>query len=247
MPGRIARISLICAYEPCSKPFEVLPSAFKRGARYHSQQCVLLALKERSLATLVDRFWAKVYKGAPAECWIWQGTTVGKGYGALYVFERGRQIGAHIVSWYLHHGEWPEANLHVLHNCPNGMDRPDCVNPSHLWLGTHTDNVHDMHAKGRSIFQKDPERATAGLRHWGQEHHIRPEISGNRNGTHTHPESVLRGEKHPNSKLTDTQWAELFTLWNTGQWTKSALARRFDISKVRVGQKIREHQAEPIP
>jgi len=202
---------------------------------------VLLALKERSLATLADRFWGKVHKGSPDECWIWCGTTVGKGYGALYVFERRRQIGAHIVSWYLHYGAWPDASLHVLHNCPNGMDRPDCVNPAHLWLGTHTDNVQDMYGKGRSLFQKDPERATAGLRRWTQEHHMRPEISGDRNGMRLHPESIVRGEKHPNSKLTDAQWAEVLSLFATGKWTRQDLAKRFGVSPARVGQKISAH------
>lgn len=237
---RVPKIPLMCDYEPCSKPFEVFPSAFKRGARYCSAGCVTLAFQARSRETLADRFWAKVQVGTPEECWLWQGTTVGNGYGAIFVVERERQIGAHIVSWYLHHGTWPPDGIHVLHDCPGGEDRPGCVNPAHLWLGTHTQNVQDMHAKGRSVFQKDPERATAGIRRWVQENPTRPQTSGDRNGMRLHPESVLRGEKHPLSKLTDAQWQEALTLHADG-WGIGRLAKRYGVSKPNIARRLK-HQ-----
>lgn len=44
-------------------------------------------------------------------------------------------------------GEIPEGKV-VCHSCDVRL----CINPDHLWIGTHADNVHDMHAKGRARY-----------------------------------------------------------------------------------------------
>jgi hypothetical protein len=75
-------------------------------------------------------------------CWVWSGATNRKGYG-VYIF-RGKYVGAHRVAWTLFRGPIPDG-LFVLHRC----DNPPCLNPDHLFLGTHNDNMIDMVLKGR--------------------------------------------------------------------------------------------------
>lgn len=90
-----------------------------------------------------NRFWKRVdVKNSNEECWLWSGAKSKNGYGQLVINGTTRVL-AHRVSYFLKNGE--PGNLMVCHTC----DNPSCVNPSHLFLGTHTDNVHDMMKKGR--------------------------------------------------------------------------------------------------
>jgi hypothetical protein len=52
---------------------------------------------------------------------------------------------AHRVAWVVANGPLPSGG-HVLHKC----DNPPCINPRHLWVGGHADNMRDMHEKGRA-------------------------------------------------------------------------------------------------
>jgi|SRR5215470_176844 len=95
-----------------------------------------------SRGTLEQRFWAKVRKGKPNECWPWQASVSDKGHGILWM--NGRLDKAHRVSWVLHKGPIPKGKW-VLHHC----DNPPCVNPRHLFLGNSQANVDDSVAKDR--------------------------------------------------------------------------------------------------
>src|ERR1035437_755093 len=92
------------------------------------------------------RFWDRVLMGDG--CWPWAGKIhVGTGYGVVYAGGgRGheREERAHRVAWALTFGPIPPG-LSVLHKC----DNPPCVNPDHLYLGTHQDNMADVVARGR--------------------------------------------------------------------------------------------------
>lgn len=99
----------------------------------------------------MELFWSKV--DASGECWLWVGTLNRRGYGHFPTGKRhGLSHTAHRSSWIIHHGPIPEG-LHVLHRC----DNPSCVNPDHLFLGTHRDNMKDMKEKGRA---KGPAKLT---------------------------------------------------------------------------------------
>lgn len=74
-------------------------------------------------------------------CLLWCATIDKMGYGVVKV--GGRRRKAHRIAWELAKGA--PGVLHVLHKC----DVPACINPDHLFLGTHADNMRDMVAKGR--------------------------------------------------------------------------------------------------
>jgi HNH endonuclease len=78
----------------------------------------------------------------PSGCIEFRGRLNACGYGVLRI--NGRSTLAHRAAHELHVGPIPDG-LQVLHTC----DNPACINPDHLWLGTHTDNMRDMASKGR--------------------------------------------------------------------------------------------------
>lgn len=91
----------------------------------------------------VERYWSKVAVRGEDECWEWTGGRGGGGYGVFRV--DGPSAYAHRLSWKLATGSIPEDKC-VCHTC----DNPACVNPSHLFLASHVENVRDRDEKGRS-------------------------------------------------------------------------------------------------
>ncbi len=87
-------------------------------------------------------------------CWLWRGIKNKGGYGLMGNSFFGTIL-AHRISWLLHNGKIP-AGMLVCHSC----DVRDCVNPKHLFLGTHRDNFADMVVKGRRV-------TATGERHFG--------------------------------------------------------------------------------
>lgn len=75
-------------------------------------------------------------------CWEWTARRHPLGYGMFRI--AGSVQYAHRVSYRLYVDEIPEG-MCVCHHC----DNPGCVNPAHLFLGTHTDNMRDCNNKGR--------------------------------------------------------------------------------------------------
>jgi hypothetical protein len=87
------------------------------------------------------QFWASA-KSRSIGCWLWSRTTVKGGYGRVRYGKK--SVVAHRVAWELTNGPVPDGML-VCHAC----DNPACINPAHLFLGTHKTNAEDRDRKGR--------------------------------------------------------------------------------------------------
>ena len=96
--------------------------------------------------TIAESFWSKVIK-TESGCWKWSGAKSTNGYGS-FTF-RLKRYTAHTVSYEIAYGKIPKG-MCIRHSC----DNPECSNPKHLELGTHTDNMHDMIRRGRSFNSK---------------------------------------------------------------------------------------------
>ncbi len=129
-----------CKMENCGKPLHC-----KGFCKSHYQQQWSTGSPEikrpNPHGTPEERFWRKVVNAGPDECWTWVGQKDKDKYGMLRV---GSTImRAHRFSYILHRGEIPDGLL-ALHTCNNTL----CVNPNHLYLGTHDDNMEDRKESG---------------------------------------------------------------------------------------------------
>ncbi len=91
----------------------------------------------------IERFWEKV-DTTSQDCWEWQANRDSKNYGRFRLTSARRPVLAHRFAYEDVMGHISKGSL-VLHKC----DNPPCVNPKHLYLGTHLDNRRDAYVRGR--------------------------------------------------------------------------------------------------
>jgi hypothetical protein len=89
-----------------------------------------------------ERFFDHIGQKTQNGCIPWMAALDKDGYGGIWSEEG--QLVAHRVAYEIAYGN-PPKNLLVLHKC----DNPSCVNPSHLFLGSHDENMKDMKNKSR--------------------------------------------------------------------------------------------------
>jgi hypothetical protein len=194
--------------EQCGTEFYAPIRKIRKGqARFCSKACFAVA----RIVPIEDRFWKYVDQSSqPDACWLWTGSVDENGYGHVGV--DGHTVRSHRISWELAHGPVPD-KMHVLHNCPTGDD-PACVNPAHLWLGTHTENMRDRSTKGHHPGTTHLEKFPCGDRHWAA----------------MHPELVSRGENRSDSKLTNGAVREIRRKRDNGTAKLTELAEEFGVS-----------------
>lgn len=100
------------------------------------------------------RFWSHVDKNENG-CWIWRGAKFSNGYGRVRLSTT-KTVSAHRLAYEFRHGSIPR-DLCACHKC----DVRDCVNPSHIFIGTFDDNNKDRSNKGRNarLFGEDSPRS----------------------------------------------------------------------------------------
>jgi hypothetical protein len=166
----------------------------------------------------MSRFLSKVDRHGPlhpvlqTHCWVWTGSVRGQGYGQFWY--KGLSRKASRVSYEIFVGEIPIGRM-VLHRCDNRM----CVNPDHLYLGDHADNMRDRNSRGRQA---------SGIRNGA---YTKPERvpRGARNGAVLHP-GIHRGERNGRSVLTEDAVREIRFRYEKGE-SKVDLARCYAVTR----------------
>jgi hypothetical protein len=106
-------------------------------------------------ADVAERFWKKVAKAGPDDCWLWTSAKISRGYGKFTIGKK--TFAAHRLAFALINSLNPD--IYVLHKC----DVPLCCNPNHLYAGTNGDNQRDAWARGRQPSRRGAKHPCAKL------------------------------------------------------------------------------------
>lgn len=139
------------------------------------------------------------------KCWEWQGNLGKNGYGKIR--NNLEHWSTHRLSYFIFKGEIPDDIL-VCHTC----DNKKCINPDHLYLGTHKDNAQDALKKGLL-------KSTSGSK-WSE---------STREKMKSRPGPDKKGDKHHLRKLTSKNIYEIRTMLDEGI-KQAEIAKIYDVN-----------------
>lgn len=201
----------------------------------------------------IRRFESKIDKtpgfGPNNDCWKWTGHLIPTGYGRFTIREPESKHGflqplSHRIAYLLHKGRF-DPSLLICHSC----DTPACVNPDHLFAGTHFDNAHDCRRKkrlgARRGLPKVSREDVIAIRAAAARGESSRSIAKRYNISESGVSCIIKGKTWravggPLTKkftqLSDVAAKEARLLYASGRLTKAEIARRFHIEKSTIGK-----------
>lgn len=132
-----------CAYPGCTSRMHGRGKWCPGHARLYYNGIPMRPLKRiRTAEDRQSRIEGRIKQDPKSGCWIWTGLKHATGYG--YVSYLGRKYQAHRFVYETMSGEIPLGKI-LCHTC----DNPECVNPAHMFIGTHATNAEDKVLKKR--------------------------------------------------------------------------------------------------
>ncbi|MFS2051003.1 HNH endonuclease signature motif containing protein [Variovorax sp. Varisp41] len=139
------------------------------------------------MSNIPERMERKIVRVPFSGCWIWMGSAGRYGHAHL----NGRVVRAHRALFQLAGGTIPDG-MELLHSCDIGV----CVNPDHLSVGTHQENMSDMVRKGRA-------RAPTGANHWTSSDPERARQVARRNIANAHGSGVCNSNAKASPEIAE--------------------------------------------
>lgn len=134
-----------CSFEGCDKPAGYLGLCNgHNNQRRLGKELKPLQVQHHGFSEK-KRFLMRVGPATSTSCKEWTGSKNSSFGHGQWRNEAGRIELTHRAAWRMFIGPIPDG-MSVLHKC----DNPACVNPKHLFLGSQSDNMHDMWGKGRA-------------------------------------------------------------------------------------------------